>query len=442
MPIRRRSALQEVSPPGSMSPLPSTPPLSNDQTTEVHAPPAQTSALKVEPHPKKLRQRVSSSRRWSKEEEEELKRLCEGRRDLRWGEIAAKFPGRTARSIETKYHNELKKADGSAGTTTLAVQTRVTRPIDNPLPTASTSASSNYSATPTDDLRTRFPFASAHYAFQPSPSLAPIPPLKPIRKGTRADWTPEEDDKLKKMCAGRKRHSWAMISEAFPSRSDRSCETRWNKDLKGQSEMVGPTAASQVGTTPTLSQPVELDANPEPQLKRWTLEEDALLRSWVLRPRDSSRVPWSEIAENFPHRSQSSLASRWQSIGRGGGDVSSADSDSLQQNLSSSLVPQKRRPHSKIITTSPTTQPVRATKRFAALATVCAASTNEMTGPSRITESPEYIEREYDDYGASFEPPSSPPNVVPPPSLSFAKAPKPPALRFRRAVSEPLMGRE
>ncbi|KAM0750034.1 hypothetical protein T439DRAFT_381557 [Meredithblackwellia eburnea MCA 4105] len=325
----------------------------------------------------KRRVLVSSSRPWTKEEESELHELCYGQRHLSWRAIALKFPGRSARAVETKWNAGLNKPAFRTDTDQSRAPSQAATPESSRSREASQEHSSISSFSNTQgfllprgssvpsiselaaspgawtsgavgpsssipstsrssmdaSILQRFPFASKHYRFVPTATSTgtstasssvntPAPEattgtvsrasssLASLHKPERVVWTEEEDIYLRELCTRpKKRRRWADIAKHFVGKDAEDVEFRWTRQLR----RWGPKSDTVVGIPrqPEVSKPLELDSNAEPQLKRWTLSDDNLLRSVVAT---HTRINWPEVARHFPARSKTAVQSRWKSI--------------------------------------------------------------------------------------------------------------------------------
>jgi hypothetical protein len=97
----------------------------------------------------------------------------------------------------------------------------------------------------------------------------------------RGRFTPEEDDRLRKLIAELGPNAWELVSESMPERTVRQCRDRWCSYLS--------------------------DVNKDTP---WMPEEDALL----LRKIDEFGPHWVRIAQDFPNRSNLTIKRRWLQI--------------------------------------------------------------------------------------------------------------------------------
>ncbi|XP_062181633.1 transcription factor MYB3R-4-like [Phragmites australis] len=101
----------------------------------------------------------------------------------------------------------------------------------------------------------------------------------PARRSTKGNWTPEEDEILRKAVETYNGKSWKKIAECFPGRTDVQCLHRWQKVL-----------------------------NPELVKGPWSKEEDEIIIQMVnkLGPKK-----WSTIAQALPGRIGKQCRERW-----------------------------------------------------------------------------------------------------------------------------------
>ncbi|XP_031120068.1 transcription factor MYB3R-1 [Ipomoea triloba] len=125
------------------------------------------------------------------------------------------------------------------------------------------------SATPTDGI---------------SNSLQRVRPLHgrtsgPTRRSTKGQWTPEEDEILRKAVQRFKGKNWKKIAECFKDRTDVQCLHRWQKVL-----------------------------NPELVKGPWSKEEDEIIIDLVNK---YGPKKWSTIAQHLPGRIGKQCRERW-----------------------------------------------------------------------------------------------------------------------------------
>ncbi|MFQ6619160.1 hypothetical protein Gotur_000248 [Gossypium turneri] len=101
----------------------------------------------------------------------------------------------------------------------------------------------------------------------------------PTRRSTKGQWTPEEDEILRKAVQQFKGKNWKKIAECFKDRTDVQCLHRWQKVL-----------------------------NPELVKGPWSKEEDELIIELVNKfgPKN-----WSTIAQHLPGRIGKQCRERW-----------------------------------------------------------------------------------------------------------------------------------
>ncbi|TYJ25136.1 hypothetical protein E1A91_A07G028400v1 [Gossypium mustelinum] len=92
----------------------------------------------------------------------------------------------------------------------------------------------------------------------------------PTRRSTKGQWTPEEDEILRKAVQQFKGKNWKKIAECFKDRTDVQCLHRWQKVL-----------------------------NPELVKGPWSKEEDELIIELVNK---FGPKKWSTIAQHLPGR--------------------------------------------------------------------------------------------------------------------------------------------
>lgn len=101
----------------------------------------------------------------------------------------------------------------------------------------------------------------------------------PTRRSTKGNWTPEEDDILRKAVETYKGKNWKKIAECFPDRTDVQCLHRWQKVL-----------------------------NPELVKGPWSKEEDEIIIQMVNK---HGPKKWSTIAQALPGRIGKQCRERW-----------------------------------------------------------------------------------------------------------------------------------
>ncbi|KAK7410363.1 hypothetical protein VNO78_01087 [Psophocarpus tetragonolobus] len=101
----------------------------------------------------------------------------------------------------------------------------------------------------------------------------------PTRRSTKGQWTPEEDDILRKAVQRFKGKNWKKIAECFKDRTDVQCLHRWQKVL-----------------------------NPELVKGPWSKEEDEIIIDLVNK---YGPKKWSTIAQNLPGRIGKQCRERW-----------------------------------------------------------------------------------------------------------------------------------
>ncbi|KAM2914034.1 hypothetical protein COP2_044610 [Malus domestica] len=101
----------------------------------------------------------------------------------------------------------------------------------------------------------------------------------PIRRSTKGQWTPEEDEILRRAVERFKGKNWKKIAECFNVRTDTQCLHRWQKVL-----------------------------NPRMVKGPWSKEEDDIIIEWVEKygPKD-----WCSIAQHLPGRIGKQCRERW-----------------------------------------------------------------------------------------------------------------------------------
>ncbi|ESW09177.1 hypothetical protein PHAVU_009G106700 [Phaseolus vulgaris] len=101
----------------------------------------------------------------------------------------------------------------------------------------------------------------------------------PTRRSTKGQWTPEEDEILRKAVQRFKGKNWKKIAECFKDRTDVQCLHRWQKVL-----------------------------NPELVKGPWSKEEDEIIIDLVNR---YGPKKWSTIAQKLPGRIGKQCRERW-----------------------------------------------------------------------------------------------------------------------------------
>ncbi|KAL2346906.1 hypothetical protein Fmac_000906 [Flemingia macrophylla] len=101
----------------------------------------------------------------------------------------------------------------------------------------------------------------------------------PTRRSTKGQWTPEEDEILRKAVQRFKGKNWKKIAECFKDRTDVQCLHRWQKVL-----------------------------NPELVKGPWSKEEDEIIVDLVNR---FGPKKWSTIAQHLPGRIGKQCRERW-----------------------------------------------------------------------------------------------------------------------------------
>ncbi|QCE16096.1 transcription factor MYB3R-1 [Vigna unguiculata] len=101
----------------------------------------------------------------------------------------------------------------------------------------------------------------------------------PTRRSTKGQWTPEEDETLRKAVQRFKGKNWKKIAECFKDRTDVQCLHRWQKVL-----------------------------NPELVKGPWSKEEDEIIIDLVNR---YGPKKWSTIAQKLPGRIGKQCRERW-----------------------------------------------------------------------------------------------------------------------------------
>lgn len=101
----------------------------------------------------------------------------------------------------------------------------------------------------------------------------------PTRRSTRGQWTPEEDEILRKAVQRFKGKNWKKIAECFKDRTDVQCLHRWQKVL-----------------------------NPELIKGPWSKEEDEIIVQLVNK---YGPKKWSTIAQHLPGRIGKQCRERW-----------------------------------------------------------------------------------------------------------------------------------
>ncbi|XP_027333780.1 transcription factor MYB3R-1-like isoform X2 [Abrus precatorius] len=101
----------------------------------------------------------------------------------------------------------------------------------------------------------------------------------PTRRSTKGQWTPEEDDILRKAVQRFKGKNWKKIAECFKDRTDVQCLHRWQKVL-----------------------------NPELVKGPWSKEEDEVIIELVNK---FGPKKWSSIAQHLPGRIGKQCRERW-----------------------------------------------------------------------------------------------------------------------------------
>ncbi|CAJ1973866.1 unnamed protein product [Sphenostylis stenocarpa] len=101
----------------------------------------------------------------------------------------------------------------------------------------------------------------------------------PTRRSTKGQWTPEEDEILRKAVQRFKGKNWKKIAEGFKDRTDVQCLHRWQKVL-----------------------------NPELVKGPWSKEEDEIIIDMVNR---YGPKKWSTIAQKLPGRIGKQCRERW-----------------------------------------------------------------------------------------------------------------------------------
>ncbi|XP_059275220.1 transcription factor MYB3R-1-like [Lycium ferocissimum] len=117
-----------------------------------------------------------------------------------------------------------------------------------------------------------------------SNSLQRVRPLHgrtsgPTRRSTKGQWTPEEDEILRKAVQRFKGKNWKKIAECFKDRTDVQCLHRWQKVL-----------------------------NPELVKGPWSKEEDEVITELVKK---YGPKKWSTIAQHLPGRIGKQCRERW-----------------------------------------------------------------------------------------------------------------------------------
>ncbi|XP_004498481.1 transcription factor MYB3R-1-like isoform X2 [Cicer arietinum] len=101
----------------------------------------------------------------------------------------------------------------------------------------------------------------------------------PTRRSTKGQWTPEEDETLRKAVQRFKGKNWKKIAECFKDRTDVQCLHRWQKVL-----------------------------NPELVKGPWSKEEDEVMIELVNK---YGPTKWSTIAQHLPGRIGKQCRERW-----------------------------------------------------------------------------------------------------------------------------------
>jgi hypothetical protein len=101
------------------------------------------------------------------------------------------------------------------------------------------------------------------------------------KKISRARFTPEEDEELRRLVAEHGTDAWMVIAAAMPTRSVRQCRDRWYHYL-----------------------------SKTPPGDPWTSDEEGLLLAMV----DRAGVRWERVTHFFPARSERDVRRRWLSV--------------------------------------------------------------------------------------------------------------------------------
>lgn len=101
----------------------------------------------------------------------------------------------------------------------------------------------------------------------------------PTRRSTKGQWTPEEDETLRKAVQRFQGKNWKKIAECFKDRTDVQCLHRWQKVL-----------------------------NPELVKGPWSKEEDDVMIELVNK---YGPKKWSTIAQHLPGRIGKQCRERW-----------------------------------------------------------------------------------------------------------------------------------
>ncbi|KAM0756402.1 hypothetical protein T439DRAFT_352094 [Meredithblackwellia eburnea MCA 4105] len=223
----------------------------------------------------------SSLQRWSVAEERLLFQLVQQHQGLGesvcWDSLVVYFPGRTTRSLETKFNKEIRKR--------LQTKTLVSEAMQNMESESGDSESDELTDEPFEPLNLK----SSEY---------------PVRNSGVAYWSKEDDTLLRKLCggdSGSKHKKWSDIALNFPGRSWRSVESRWNKHLKPKDAITRSKKCKTHHGTPLPA-----------RCKRWNGSEDNLLRDAVRQyVKEDGTTVWEDVALAIPGRSSLGVRSRW-----------------------------------------------------------------------------------------------------------------------------------